>query len=213
MNKLLTVAMGIALSATAFTASAQKAYTEGVATYDMGGMAEAKVSFRGDSSVMDLQQTGATVKTVSFKDEYFAMAMSIPAFNNFKKVAVATPGEIEETTLKLPTYTFTPSTETKVINGFNCKKVVAKDAKGATIDIWVTKDISAPASAVSGGQLFEKAGGFPVQYSVMQMGRSVVFTLKSISGDKVPAGAFGLPKGYDRVSMTDLFSSLMGGRR
>jgi hypothetical protein len=169
---------------------------------------EAKVSFKGDSSAMAIQQGPAAIKIISFKEDYLAVLVDVPVAN-MKKAAVATPGELEDAMSKLPTFTFTPTTETKQIAGYNCTKVIAKDEKGATYDTWVTKDIIAPASAYS--RILAKAGGFPVQFTISQMGRNVTNTLKTISDAKVPAGTFGIPAGYDRITLTEL-SSMGGGR-
>ena len=211
MNKLFTAAIGIALSATALTASAQKSFTEGTATYEasVGGQSvEAKVMFKGDSSATVMQQGPANIKILGFKEDYLAVLVNVPVAN-MKKAAVATPGELEEALSKLPSFTFTPTTETKQIAGYNCKKVIAKDSKSNTsFDTWVTTDISAPASAFS--TLYAKAGGFPVQFTVNQMGKNVTNTLKTISDAKVPAGTFGIPAGFDRITLTEL--SAMGGR-
>ena len=212
MNKLFTAAMGLALSATALTASAQKKYTEGTATYEAsvnGNAIEAKVLFKGDSSATTMQQGPANIKVVSFKEDYLAVLVDVPVAN-MKKAAIATPGELEDALSKMPSFTFTPTTETKQIAGYNCKKVIAKDAKSNTsFDAWVTTDISAPASAFS--SLYAKVGGFPVQFTVNQMGQKVTNTLKSISDVKVPAGTFGIPAGYDKMTLTEL-SAMSGGR-
>lgn len=212
MNKLFTAAMGLALTATALTASAQKSYTEGTAVYEasVGGQTiEAKVLFKGDSSATLMQQGPAAIRVLGFKEDYMAVLVDVPVAN-MKKAAIATPGELEEALSKLPSFTFTPSTETKVINGFKCKKVVAKDAKSNTsFDTWVTTDISAPASAFS--TLYAKVGGFPVQFTLNQRGQNVTNTLKSISDAKVPAGSFSIPAGFDKMTLTEL-SAMSGGR-
>jgi len=212
MNKLFTAAMGLALSATALTASAQKTYTQGMATYEasVGGMTtEAKVYFKGDSSATTIQQGPANIKVISFKEDYLAVLVDVPVAS-LKKAAIATPGELEDALSKMPTFTFTPGTETKVINGYKCKKVVAKDAKSnTTFDAWVTNDITAPASAFS--SLYAKVGGFPVQFTISQRGQNVTNTLKSISDANVVAGTFGVPVGYDKITLTEL-SALGGGK-
>ncbi|MFD1255562.1 hypothetical protein ACFQ3S_02035 [Mucilaginibacter terrae] len=213
MNKLFTAAMGLALTATALSATAQKKYTEGTATYEAsvnGQTVEAKVFFKGDSSATTMQQGPANIKVIGFKEDYMAVLVDVPVAN-MKKAAIATPGELEEALSKLPNFTFTPGTETKQIAGFNCKKVVAKDAKsGNTFDAWVTTDISAPASAYS--NLYAKIGGFPVQFTISQMGRNVTNTLKTISDAKVPAGTFAIPAGFDKMTLTELSAMSGGGR-
>lgn len=210
--KFLSAVLGIALSATAISASAQKKYTEGTATFEgavNGQTTEAKVLFKGDTSATNIQQGPAQIKIIRAKDTYLVVVVDVPVAN-LKKAAVATPAELEETYASLPTLTFTPTTETKQINGFNCKRVVTKDSKSnSTFDTWVTNDIEAPLSVTS--DLYSKAGGFPVQFTVFQKGIKVVNTLKSISENKVPAGSFSVPAGYDRITLTDL-NSMGGGR-
>ena len=209
--KKLTIAAGIALSVCAFSAKAQKAYNEGVITYSVTsarGNAESKTYFRGDSSVTVTQQGPATIKVISVGKDYLAILVDVPVAN-MKKAAIATPAEMEQFTSMLPQLTFTPGTETKQIAGFNCKKVIAKDDKGNSYDIWITNDISAPLNGIS--HLYSKVGGFPVEFTTFQMGQTVSVSLKSISDEKVPAGTFGIPADFDKITMTELQS--LGGNR
>jgi hypothetical protein len=211
--KSLSVALGIALSATAMSASAQKVYTEGKAVYGasvMGMQADATVYFKGDSSVTVTQSGPATIKILNnSKTDYFAVLVDVPVAN-IKKAGIGTPAEVEEMQAEYPEYTFTQTTETKQINGFNCKKVVAKDTKsGTTNDIWVTNDFTAPLGTAA--KLFGKAGGYPVQFIVKQNGQEVTNILKSIDGSKVAAGTFGIPAGYDKITLTEL-KAMSGGR-
>lgn len=210
--KFLSVAFGIALSATAISASAQKVYNEGkavFATKAMGMEGEATNYFKGDSSVVITKQGPANIKILAnTKTDFFAVLVDVPVAN-MKKAAVATPAEVEDFNAQLPELTFTPTTETKQINGFNCKKVTAKDKAGKTSDVWVTNDFTAPLG--TGAKTYGKVGGYPVQYTITQNGVEVTNTLKSIDDSKAPAGTFAIPAGYDRITLTDL-QSLGGGR-
>ena len=211
-NSILKITLGALLAAFTLNANAQKAYNEGVATYSLStaaGASEAKVYFTADSSATVTLQGPATIRVVSnTKGTYAAIAVDVPVAS-IKKVAVLTPDEVEQTLGEIPKMTFTPSTETKTINGFNCKKVSAKDAKsGSNITVWVTNDITAPANSVT--KSFANAGGVPVQFSTTQQGQEVSVELKSIVAQKVPAGTFGIPAGFDKISLEDLKS--LGGR-
>lgn len=211
-SNLLKFAFGLSLSIAALGASAQKTYTEGVATYTVKsamGDAESKVSFRGDSSCSSSQYGPAQVKLISTtKGSYFAVLVDVPVAS-MKKAAVLTPDEIDQASAAAPKLTFTPTTETKQIGGFNCKKIQAKDPKsGATYDAWVTNDISAPTNIMS--KLFDGAGGFPVEFTTVQQGQQVSVSLKSINAEKVPAGTFGVPAGYDKITYEELMS-MRGG--
>lgn len=210
-NKLFTVALGITLTATAMSASAQKAYKEGIATITMNAMGqtiEAKNYFRTDSSAVAFSSGPAAIRVLSdTKGTYMAVLVDVPVAS-LKKAAIATPAEVEEEMSKMPTLNFVPGTETKVINGFNCKKVVATDPKtNKSYDIWVTNDISLPLSAAS--KYYAKAGGLPIQYVTFQNGQSSEVTVKSVVEQKVPAGIFSIPADFDKITMDDLKS--MGG--
>lgn len=204
--KLATVAAGIALVAASISAKAQKAYNEGAITYTVTtprGAGEAKTYFKADSNVTVTQTGPATIKVLSVgTDNYLAVLVDVPVAG-IKKAAVATPAELEQFVAALPELSFTPTTETKQIAGLNCKKVVAKDSKDAsTFDVWITNDVSAPINGIS--QLYSKVGGFPVQFTTVQMGQKVSVMFKSITDEKAPAAAFKVPADFDKISLTDL---------
>ncbi|RVU01050.1 DUF4412 domain-containing protein [Mucilaginibacter limnophilus] len=210
-STIFKTAFCLAFSAFALTASAQKTYTEGVITYSVNspqGEIEAKTYFRGDSSLYSAQQGPADIKIITTKaGNYLAVLVDVPVAN-MRKAAIATPAEIEEGKAEQPKFTFTPTTETKEISGFKCKKVTVKDPKsGSNFDAWVTNDITVPPGMLT--KLFEGAGGVPVQFTTVQMGAAINVTLKTIAADKVPAGTFGIPAGFDRMTLTELKS--MGG--
>ncbi|MBL4678793.1 MAG: DUF4412 domain-containing protein [Mucilaginibacter sp.] len=212
-SKLFTAALGLVLSATAMNASAQKAYKEGVITIGatmQGQSVDIKSYFRADSSATSFNAGPAAIKVLTDKDaKSMAILVDVPVAS-IKKAAIATPAEVEEEQAKLPVFEFTPGTETKVISGFNCKKVTAKDTKsGKTYDIWVTNDVSIPQTG--GSKIYAKAGGVPIQYSTFQNGQAAEVTVKSIVEQKVPAGTFGIPADFEKISLDDLKS--MGGGR
>ncbi|GAA4912833.1 hypothetical protein [Mucilaginibacter defluvii] len=210
--KFLRSALFLALSASALGASAQKNYTEGFATYTIqtpGGAVDTKSYFKGDSSLTSMQQGPADIKIITAKNgDYLAVLVDVPVAS-IKKAAIATPAEIEEGKAQEPKFTFTPGTETKVISGFNCKKVTVKDSKsGSSYEAWVTNDIKIPATSFS--HTFKEIGGVPVQFTALQQGQAVNVTLKSVTDQKVAAGFFGIPKDFEKITLTDL-KSLGGG--
>jgi len=212
-NKLFTVALGLALTATAISASAQKVYKEGVmvVTTNMQGQAvELKNYFRADSAAATFSAGPANIKVLTdAKHTYMAILVDV-AVASIKKAAVYSPAEVEEELAKMPVLTFTPGTETKVISGFNCKKVVAKDSKsGKTFDVWITNDVSAPSTAVQG--YYATIGGFPVQYTSFRDGQSTEVTVKSLTEAKAPAGTFSIPADFDKITLDDLKAMSGGG--
>jgi hypothetical protein len=206
MNTKLKFALGLAFTALAFTANAQKSYTNGTATYTLKtamGDAESKIYFSPDSNVSVTQQGPALIKILTnAKATYVAILVDVPVAS-IKKAAILSPDEIEQGLAAAPKFTFTPSAETKVINGFNCKKVDVKDSKsGSSYVAWVTKDITVPTNMLT--RYFADAGGVPVQFTTIQQGQSVDVTLKSVTDEKAPAGSFGIPAGFDKISLDDL---------
>jgi len=204
--KLLTVAMGMALTATTISANAQKAYTEGVVSYSTevrGQPADVKEYFNADSTATIITFGPGNVKILNTaKHDYLAVVLDIPVAQ-LKKAGIATPAELEEGMAALPTFTYTPATDTKVISGFNCTKVVAKDNKsGKTYDVWITKDVTVPATALP--YYYNTIGGFPVQFTSFQQGQEISITITSITADKAPAGTYAIGKDFERGTLADL---------
>ncbi|MDB5139654.1 MAG: hypothetical protein JWR12_1570 [Mucilaginibacter sp.] len=204
--KFFNVAMGIALTATALSASAQKTYTQGMVAYttEMRGQpADVKEYFTADSTAAVITVGPANVKLLSnAKHDYFAVVLDVPVAS-IKKAGIATPAELEEAMAALPTFTFTKTAETKQISGFNCKKVVAKDNKsGKTYDVWITNDITLPPTAFP--FYYASIGGFPVQFTAFQQGQETTITISSVSDQKAPAGTFAISKDFEKGSLADL---------
>jgi hypothetical protein len=204
--KLLNVALGIVLTATTLGANAQKTYTSGMVSYStemQGQQADVKQYFTPDSSAVVMTIGPANVKVLTTrKYDYVAVVLDVPVAS-MKKAGIATPAELEQAMAMIPTFTFTPTTETKTISGFNCKKVVAKDTKsGKSYDVWLTNDISTPATGIP--YYYRAAGGFPVQYTAFQQGQQIPITISSVSDQKAPAGTFAIGKDFERGSLADL---------
>jgi hypothetical protein len=214
MNKaILKIALGAVLAAFSINANAQKAYTEGVANYTVSvpiGSVDTKMYFTGDSSAAVSDNGQYTLKIVADnKGSFMSILVDVPMIS-MKKVAVLSPSELAQANNEIPKLTFTSTTETKQINGFNCKKVNAKDTKsGSNIELWVTNDIKMPLNSIS--QPFANAGGVPVKFVTMQQGQMVNAELKSISAEKVAPGTFAVPSGYDKISFADL--KALGGQQ
>jgi len=209
--KLLSAVAGIALSATVMSASAQKVFTAGTITYKTtvrGQDIEAKEYFTPDSIATSFTAGPATIKVLANANHTsMAILVDVPVAS-IKKAAIMTPDEIDQAMTQLPTFTFTPGTETKQISGFNCKKVSAKDNKtGTSYDVWITNDINIPATALP--PYYKAIGGFPVQYTQFQQGQSADVTVTSVTDQKAPAGTFAIASDFDKITMDDL--KAMGG--
>ncbi len=209
--KFLTAAVGIALSATIMSASAQKSYTEGLVTLKtstQGQDLELKTYFRSDSTATTFSAGPANIKLLADANyKFFAVLAEVPAYK-VKKAAIYTPAEIDKVVSSFPALTFAPSTETKQISGFNCKKVVATNPKDQkTYDIWITNDISLPADVID--KYYASIGGVPIKYTSFQTGPDgalsiAEYTISGVSDQKAPAGTFGIAPDFDKISKDQL---------
>jgi len=213
MNKvILKITLGLASIGFSMSASAQKIYNAGVINYSVSAPVanvDTKVYFTADSSAAISDSGIFTAKVLSDnKGSYLAILVNVPMIS-VKKVSVLTPAEIAQAKNDAPRFTFSATNETKKINGFNCKKVNAKDVKnGNKVELWVTNDIKTPVNSLT--RPFAAAGGVPVKFVTVRQGQTVNVEMKSISAEKVQTGTFGIPPGYDKISFSDLkqFGSL-----
>jgi len=218
-TKFLSAALGIALSATQMSASAQKSYTEGVLTLKTSGNGqdvEVKQYFRTDSTAATFAAGPVNIKLLADANyKFYAVLASVPGAN-IKKAAIYTPAEIEQIVSTFPAFTFAPSSETKQIAGFNCKKVVATDTKTQkTYDIWITNDIALPAAVID--KYYASVGGVPIQYPSFQQGPDGAlvineYTITGVSDQKAPAGTFGIAPGFDKITKTELDAMSRGNQ-
>lgn len=216
-TKFLSVALGIILSATVLSANAQKSYSEGLVTIktSAGGQEVVmKQYFRSDSIATLFSAGPANLKLLSDANyKFFAVVAEVAAFK-VKKAAIYTPVEIEKALSVSPTFSFAPSTETKQISGFNCKKVVATDTKTQkTYDIWITNDISLPSAVIE--KYYAAIGGTPIEYASFQTGPDgnlsiADYTVVSVSDQKAPAGTFGIAPDFDKITKADLEAMARG---
>ena len=215
--KFLSVALGIVLSATILSTSAQKIYTEGLITIKTSGSGqdiEMEQYFRSDSTATTFSAGPVNIKLLADANyKFFAVVAEVSAFN-VKKAAIYTPDEIDQVVSGFPVFTFAPSTETKQISGFNCKKVVATDTKTQkTYDIWITNDISLPSAVIE--KYYASIGGVPIQYTSFQKGpdgawTSADNTISGVSDQKAPAGTFAIAPDFDKISKHDLDAMASG---
>jgi hypothetical protein len=217
--KFLSVALGIALSATILSASAQKNYTEGLVTMKTsarGQDIELKEYFRSDSVATTFSAGPANIKLLADANyKFFAVLAEVSAYK-IKKAAIYTPSEIDQVLSSFPTLTFAPSAETKQISGFNCKKVVATNTKDQkTYDIWITNDISLPSDVIE--KYYAAIGGVPIQYTSFQKGPdgalvTADYTVSGVSDQKAPAGTFGIAPDFDKISK-DALDAMSRGKQ
>ena len=102
----------------------------------------------------------------------------------------------------LPVFTlasYTNTSETKVIAGYNCTKAEAKLSDGTTFTVFYTTDII-PENKEYDYQ-FKTLNGLPLEYELVQGKLTIKYTVSKINLNPVPASKFDLPKtGYREMT-------------
>jgi hypothetical protein len=225
MLRTLKIGMLVLLCATGIAANAQKKITEGTITYglkydltaDKQAMAamlpqEYKVNFKGDLSKfkMDMGMFSTLVIYNNQTKETLSLT-EVPIQS--KKIAVRMN---KEQTLKMAEmqgrnkdFEVTPTTEKKVIAGYNCTNYICKDKdSGSQINVWATNDVETPANTIT--TMFKGVNGVPIQFSTNSNGMKIEITVKSIVEGKVDDINMDIPKEFEIMSFDDLMKQ-MGG--
>ena len=104
------------------------------------------------------------------------------------------------------------TSETKIIAGHNCKRVIvtAKSSKAAakTFDCYFTDDIDI--SKFSFGNIFPEVKGLPLEFSMNQGPFMLKMTAKSIKKENIAASVFAISAEYKQVT-SDQLKSIVGG--
>ena len=95
--------------------------------------------------------------------------------------------------------TFTNTSDTKVIAGYNCTKAEAKLNDGTTFTVYYTTEII-PENKEYDYQ-FRSLNGLPLEYELVQGKLTIKYTVSKINLNPVPASKFDIPKtGYREMT-------------
>lgn len=171
---------------------------------------EIEVYFKGDSSSMKIEsQYFSTQSILNTKKEYERLLLEIPIMS--KKYSVLfTPADQEMLADKYPQFTYKPSTENKIIQGFKTLKFEILESKSdKTFEVWFTKDVEIVSNPLS--RFYESSYGFPVEFTTYQNGLTVRAVVKEIKKMAVPAGVFSASSDYEEMTLTQLMQ-MRGGQ-
>lgn len=94
---------------------------------------------------------------------------------------------------------FTPTGDTKTIQGYKCVKATAKMKDGATFTVFYTTEII-PDNMEYNYQ-FKDLNGLPLEYELTQKSVTIKYTASSVNLNAVPASKFDIPKsGYREMT-------------
>ncbi|MEP7251880.1 MAG: hypothetical protein ABI683_05850 [Ginsengibacter sp.] len=199
----------ISFSILALYGSAQKTLSEGSLVYNISvetGSAEPKMADMLDGATTTVFLKGNMSRTemisglgseATIHNATTGSGVILKDYSGQKLMITLTPEDWEKNNKKYDGITFENSGEASVIDGFNCKKAVAKLKDGSTFTVYYTTDVSL--SNKNYDYQFKTLPGLAVQYEMQSGKMKFKFTLSKINYDSVPASKFEIPKSGYRV--------------
>jgi GLPGLI family protein len=194
----------------AFSATAQKKFTEGTISYDVvittGSDKPKNADFldgttvvnyiKGDKSRTEMVSPLGTLTTI-----YDGTKNSIVILKDIgeqKYMITLTPNDWKDANKKYEGISFSYESGEKTILDYKCKKAVAKLQDGTSYTVWYTSDL-APENKNFQYET-RSLPGLAMEYeTVNSKGEKTTYTVSKISFSPVPASKFDLPKSGYRV--------------
>lgn len=101
-------------------------------------------------------------------------------------------------------FTFEETKETKVIAGYNCKKVIATNVADPTdkFDVYYTDELDVKKANYS--TPYEGLKGMVMQFRLQKFGMEMEFKAKSVRKEEIPDNMFELPGFYKVISKAEM---------
>jgi GLPGLI family protein len=116
--------------------------------------------------------------------------------------------ELDSAQAEKPKTEVTLENETKVIEGYTCKKAIVTDEEGTESVFWYTEEISVAKKGQN--YLNESIPGFPMQSEINNNGLKMIMTVTKVDKklDKKATELFDMtiPSGYKEMTMEQLKS-------
>jgi GLPGLI family protein len=116
--------------------------------------------------------------------------------------------ELDSAQAEKPKTEVTLENETKVIEGYTCKKAIVTDEEGTESVFWYTEEISVAKKGQN--YLNESVPGFPMQSEINNNGLKMIMTVTKVDKklDKKASELFDMtiPSGYKEMTMEQLKS-------
>ncbi len=192
---------------------AQKTLNEGTLIYNISvetGSAEPKMAdmLDGATTTVYLKDNMSRTEMVSglgseatIHNATTGSGVILKDYSGQKLMITLTPQDWEKNNKKYDGITFENSGETSVIEGFNCRKAMAKLKDGSTFTVYYTTDVAL--SNKNYDYQFKTLPGLAVQYEMQSGKMKFKFTLSKINYDNVPDAKFEIPKSGYRILSYD----------
>ena len=206
-NRFLSLCLFLTV---AFSATAQKKFTEGTISYDVvittGSDKTKNADFldgttvvnyiKGDKSRKEMVSPLGTLTTVY--DGKKSSIVILKDIGEQKYMITLTPNDWKDANKKYDGMTFSYEDGEKTILDYKCKRAVAKLKDGTTYTVWYTTDL------IPENKNFQyetrSLPGLAMEYeTVNSKGEKTTYTVSKINFGPVPASKFDLPKSGYRV--------------
>jgi GLPGLI family protein len=170
--------------------------------------------YKGDK--VRIEQPGAMgSKTIILVDNKKKETHTYFDMMGTKYEIVSNEKDVLEQNAKAGDYAITPTTETKSIAGYNCKKSIAKGKDGEEIELWFAPDLARPNSNWTSP--YKGIDGMMMEFSTSKqtsMGpMTMKMTVKEVAKEPVDDAKFKAPDGtWKKVTMAEFMKSMGGGK-
>lgn len=194
-----------------FATQAQRKVSELTLTYDASissGSKEPKLAdaldghtktiyIKGNMSRAEL--SSALFSSATIHDSKAGTSVVLKEVSGQKLLIRMTSDNWAENNKRYDGITFTNTSETKSIAGYNCIKAVATLPDGTTFTVYYTPDI-VPENKDYDYQ-FKNLNGLPLEYELVQGKLTIRYTVSKINMNPVPASKFDIPtSGYREMT-------------
>jgi len=212
MKSLRLVALGFIQMVGLFT-YAQKTISEGTITYDIliqpknseakntAGLNGAKATVYLKGALTRTDMTTALGNETTIYNAKIGNAAILKEYSGQKLMITLTKDNWESRNKKYEGIVFENSSETKVIDGYNCKKAFAKLPDGSSVSVYFTPDLTSINKDFS--QVFKNLPGFPMEYEFETPKLIFKYRIAEIDFTPVSTSKFDFPKSGYRVMTYD----------
>jgi GLPGLI family protein len=185
---------------------AQKIISEGTINYNIlikinnkpkenGDSATTVIYLKGDLSRTDMVNTLGSEITIA--DSKTGNAVILKQYSGQKLMITLTKENRDDKYSRYDGIVFQPTTETKVIANYTCKKATALLKNGTSFVVYYTTDVNAINKDYD--PMFKNLPGLPIQYEFSNGILTFQYTLTAINFNTIPSAKFDIPKSGYRV--------------
>jgi GLPGLI family protein len=209
--KKLIVLLIVSLFGIVVTASAQRKVNELTLVYDASissGSNEPKMADALDGHTKTIyikgnlsraEMTSALFSSATIHDSKAGTSVVLKEVSGQKLLIRMTNENWMENNKRYEGITFTNTSDTKTLAGYNCIKATATLPDGTTFTVYYTPDI-VPENKEYDYQ-FKNLNGLPLEYELVQGKLTIRYTVSKINMNPVPASKFDIPKaGYREMT-------------